>query len=542
LAVKKSDGQVQVHQYEEIMNESFRTEGASRALANAALHAHQDRRRQAEPMDLLFALLADEESQATVLLTRFGMTEDARIEWVTARSGLAEAGESDISETAQESPVSQKATHSQALKMALADADLYLRAIDRSRPVGTEEILYGLISSNKEAAREVQTLVSEMDRLKAYFHRQKDEETELLPLPEGCDPLVLMDSVETADIARIIDAASNRVREGLRVIEDYARFALDDPSLTRGLKDVRHRLKEAMTGFPAEMIIPQRDTKGDVGTHIMAVDEGIRTSPRDVLVANFKRVTEALRSLEEYAKLFDVWVSGRFEVLRYDLYTLEKRMILAVTGVRTLGSAKLCLLIGNLPTLGDLTWVVSEAIEGGVDFIQLREKNRPDRVLLEHARELRILTAKAGVLFAVNDRVDIARIASADAVHLGQDDFTVRDARRLVGPRMMMGVSTHEPGQLRKAVTDGAQYLGVGPVFSSRTKNFDESEIAGLGYVRHVSEETTLPWFAIGGIDTENVDQVIEAGASRVAVSSAILKAERPRVAARILREKLDRI
>ena len=523
------------------MNESFRTEGAIRALANAALHAHQDGRRQVEPMDLLCALLADEESQATVLLTQFGMTEDVRLEWVTARSGLVEASESVVSETVQESPVSQKPTHSQALKMALADADLYLRAIDRTRPVGTEEILYGLIS-NKEAAREVQKLVFEMDRLKAYFHRQTDEETEFLPLPEGCDPLVLIDSVETADIARIIDAASNRVREGLRVIEDYARFALDDPSLTRGLKDVRHRLKEAMTGFPAEMIIPQRDTKGDVGTHIMAVDEGIRTSPRDVLIANFKRVTEALRSLEEFAKLYNVWVSGRFEVLRYDLYTLEKRMILAVTGVRTLASAKLCLLIGNLPTLGDLMWVVSEAIEGGVDFIQLREKNRPDRVLLEHARELRILTAKAGVLFAVNDRVDIARIASADAVHLGQDDFTVRDARRLVGPRMLMGVSTHEPGQLRKAVTDGAQYLGVGPVFSSQTKNFHETEIAGLGYVRHVSEETTLPWFAIGGIDTENIDQVIEAGASRVAVSSAILKAERPRVAARILREKLDRI
>ena len=125
------------------MNESFRTEGAIRALANAALHAHQDGRRQVEPMDLLYALLADEESQAAVLLTRFGMTETARSEWVTAQSGLAGASESALSETVQESPVSQKITHSQPLKMALADADIYLRAIDRSRPVGTEEILYG---------------------------------------------------------------------------------------------------------------------------------------------------------------------------------------------------------------------------------------------------------------------------------------------------------------------------------------------------------------------------------------------------------------
>lgn len=519
------------------MNESSRTEGARRALAAASVHATLNNRRQVEPIDLLHAVLADEESPAVVLLAEFGMSDEARSQWLTGQS-VAYRFTPSSHESTSDTVVGQ----SQALKMAVADAELYVRAVDRSRPVGTEEILYGLITSSKDVAREVQRLSVDMERLIAYFTIQSEQTMEMLPLPEGCEPLVLMDSVESADIARIIDAASNRVREGLRVIEDYARFALDDPSLTRGLKDVRHRLKAAMTGFPAELLIPQRDTNGDVGTHIMTVDEGIRSSPLDVLVANFKRVTEALRSLEEYAKLYDVWVSGRFEVLRYDLYTLEKRVVLAVWGVRRLATAKLCLLVGNLPTLGDLIWVVSEAIEGGVDFIQLREKNRPDRVLLEHAREVRIITAKAGVLFAVNDRVDIARIASADAVHLGQDDFTVRDARRLVGPRMLAGVSTHEPGQFRKAISDGAQYLGVGPVFQSQTKNFHESEMAGLGYVRQVSEETTMPWFAIGGIDTRNVDQVIEAGATRVAVSSAILKADRPRVAARILKTKLDSI
>lgn len=515
------------------MTEKLRTEGAARALVTANRRAAAEHRRHSEPLDLLFALLEDEESQAASLLASLGTTDEKRAAWVAEHALKAVENAETDDRSVRPSP---------ALKMALADADLFVRSIDRSRHVGTEELLYGLISSSKEVARELQALGTRMKELSEHFSRQTHVEGELLPLPDGCDPLVLADAVESADVARIIDAASNRVREGLRVIEDYARFALDDPALTRGLKDVRHRLKEAMSGFPAEIITPQRDTTGDVGTHIMSVDEGLRSSPRDVLVANFKRVTEALRSLEEYAKLYDVWVSGRFEVLRYDLYTLEKRIILAVAGVRKLSSARLCLLVGNLPTLGDLTWVVNEAIEGGVDFIQLREKNRPDRVLLEHARELRIITAKAGVLFAVNDRVDIARLSGADAVHLGQDDFTVRDARRLVGPGMIVGVSTHSPEQLRKAISDGGQYLGVGPVFESRTKNFQAEEVVGLGYVRYTSEETATPWFAIGGIDELNIDEVIEAGATRVAVSSAILKADRPREAAKALKRKLDEV
>lgn len=512
------------------MSEHFRTEGAIRALLVARHRAKVANRRQAEPMDLLVALLAEEESQAVALISRLGVAETSRQNWIDRFPVLPETSEpGDVS-------------LSQSLRMALADAEVFVRSVDRALPVGTEELLFGLVSSSKEVLREMQALGVDIQLFKSHFVSQSAQHAEPLPLPEGCDPLLLSDSVENADIARIIDASSNRVREGLRVVEDYARFALDDPSLTRGLKDIRHRLNEAMSGFPAELLIPQRDTTGDVGTHIMAMDESIRTSPRDVLIANFKRVTEALRSLEEFSKLYDVWVSGRFEVLRYDLYTIEKRMMLAVAGARSLENARLCLLIGNQQTLGDLTWLVSEAIAGGVDFIQLREKNRPDRVILDHAREIRIITAKAGVLFAVNDRVDIARLAGADAVHLGQDDLTVRDARRLVGPRMIVGVSTHEPTQLRKAIADGGQYLGIGPVFSSQTKSFQDQELAGTGYVRHASDMTTTPWFAIGGIGLDNIDEVIEAGATRVAVSSAILKAERPRNAARALRDRLEQV
>src|SRR6185437_13863312 len=141
-----------------------------------------------------------------------------------------------------------------------------------------------------------------------------------------------------------------------------------------------------------------------------------------VLTANFKRTAEALRSLEEYGKLVDVWLAGRFEVIRYDVYTLEKLTLTAVNALRVLGDARLMVLVGGLPTLGDLTWIVGEALAGGADVIQLREKGIPDRALLRRAREVRILTAQARARFVMNDRPDLARLAGADGVHLGQDD------------------------------------------------------------------------------------------------------------------------
>ncbi len=212
----------------------------------------------------------------------------------------------------------------------------------------------------------------------------------------------------------------------------------------------------------------------------------------------------------------------------------------AVASRQTLADARLYVLVGGLPTLGDLAWIVGEALAGGADVIQLREKGLPDREWLTRAREVRILTAQARARFIMNDRPDLARLAGADGVHLGQDDIAPRDARRVLGLGSLLGVSTHDRGQLEKAVLEGAGYLGVGPVFPSETKGFDN--LAGLAFVRHAAETTTLPWFAIGGINEANIGEVIEAGARRVAVSSAVIRAERPAQAARALRARLDEV
>jgi thiamine-phosphate pyrophosphorylase len=167
----------------------------------------------------------------------------------------------------------------------------------------------------------------------------------------------------------------------------------------------------------------------------------------------------------------------------------------------------------------------------------LREKTLADRELLERARNVRRWTRQAGVLFILNDRPDLARLAEADGVHLGQDDLPVREARRILGPDALIGVSTHSLDQVRRAVYDGATYLGVGPVFPSRTKPFDA--FPGLEFVRQAAAETTLPTFALGGISVDNVGSVVAAGARRVAVGAAICAADEPRPAAAALKAQL---
>ncbi|WP_337176355.1 thiamine phosphate synthase [Paludisphaera sp.] len=508
------------------------TPGARRALDRAAGRAVARGAAAVEPADLIAALVDEPESRAAELVAEFGLEPEGVHRALGVASPSAAAEGAKVAE-APEAP------QSRSMRSVLGEATARARVDGRKASVGTEHLLAGLLVEAGDALAALRDAGLDLDGLRDLLTRE--EEPEPLPPLEG-PPLDLSDAVRSVDIARVLDASANRAREGLRVAEDYARFALDDPGLTRRLKEVRHRLAETLRGFDPDLLIASRDVREDVGAHIMTRSEQVRENPRAVLAANFKRAAEALRSLEEYGKLVDVWIAGRFEVLRYDVYTLEKLMMTAVQAYRTLDDRRLMLLVGGLPTLGDLTWIVGEALAGGADVVQLREKNLPDRELLTRAREVRILTAQAGARFIMNDRPDLARLAGADGVHLGQDDVTVRDARRIVGPNMVIGVSTHEPAQVDAAVVAGAGYLGVGPVFPSATKDFDEPELAGLGYVRTVADSTKLPWFAIGGIDESNVDRVLEAGASRIAVSAAIVRAERPRVAAAALRAALDAV
>lgn len=171
--------------------------------------------------------------------------------------------------------------------------------------------------------------------------------------------------------------------------------------------------------------------------------------------------------------------------------------------------------------------VAQAMIDGGVKIIQYREK-RPQknfRRILDECRAIRALTRAAGVLFIVNDYVDIALLAEADGVHVGQDDLPVPEVRRLIGPHKLIGLSTHSPEQAREAHEMGADYIGVGPLFSTRTKE-DVCDPVGLTYLEYAVQQVRLPFVAIGGIKLHNIDEVIRRGVKTICLVTEIVGAE----------------
>ena len=513
------------------MFESF-TAGSLRVLSRAETRARARGNPAVALIDLAAGLADEPESRAATLASELGLTPEAML------AALGRSPEPPDLEPADD-PLTRLPLLAETRSVLVA-ASSRAKGVTRGSSVGTEQILGALLAAGGPVPTTLAGAGLQVAALLARLDAADADAAMPIPLAGDITPLEIDDPGGEVDLCRILDASANRAREGLRVVEDHVRFVLDDPALTRRLKEVRHRLADALKGLDPERLLAARDTRGDVGTHIMTTSEQVRENPRAVLIANFKRTAEALRSLEEYAKLVDIWVSGRFEVLRYDLYTLEKLVLTAVAARGTWHDVSLMVLVGGLPTMGDLTWIVEEALAGGAGAIQLREKGLPDREYLTRAREVRILTSKARARFILNDRPDLARLSGADAVHLGQDDVAPRDARRVVGPGLALGISTHDPRQIQKAILDGAGYLGVGPTFTSPTKDFDD--LAGLDFVREASRATALPWFAIGGISLANLDEVIEAGARRVAVSSAVLRAEFPRRAAAAFRRRLDQV
>jgi thiamine-phosphate pyrophosphorylase len=341
-------------------------------------------------------------------------------------------------------------------------------------------------------------------------------------------------------LLRVLDAATNRAQEGLRVVEDYARFVLDDRHLTGLCKQMRHDLTAAMARLPGQQRLAARETQQDVGTDLTTASETRREDAASVLTANFGRLQEAIRSLEEFGKIVDADLAAACKQLRYRAYTLQRAVEITRHSIDRLAGARLYVLIDGCSSVDEFQRLAISLVEAGVDMIQLRDKRLGDRELLARARLLRAWTAESHTLLVVNDRPDVAALARADGVHVGQEELAVKDARTVVGPDALVGASAHSIEQARQAVLDGADYLGVGPTFPSGTKAFEK--FPGVDLLRAVAAEVRLPSFAIGGIDRGNLDQVLAAGATRIAVSGAITAAQDPAAAARELRAALPPI
>jgi len=366
-------------------------------------------------------------------------------------------------------------------------------------------------------------------------------------------------------LARIIDANLNRAREALRTLEDLARFVLDDEAMCARLKRARHGLVEAAEMLPIDRaaLLAWRDTPGDVGTRVSAPGEYQRTTAGDIAAAAFGRLQEALRSMEECGKAMSEGVvagagdglgggvseegDGRestrvgsgdggalkaaaaFESIRYESYEIERLLLQRLSAGRP-GQWTLCVLLTtSMCAHHSLPRVAELCIEGGASALQVREKDMDAREFLSVIRRAMEIARPAGVPVIVNDRADLAMLAGAAGVHVGQSDLSVRDVRRLAGASLLVGVSTTNPEQARRAAADGADYCGVGPMFATTTK---ERAPAGVAYLREYLGETAcrgVPHLAIGGISPDNVGELVEAGCRGVAVSGGVCRSSDPR-------------
>lgn len=394
----------------------------------------------------------------------------------------------------------------------------------------------------------------ELERLgvgASQIHRELglEAEAEVAPLPvefeletESNDSKsITNESVSFEQVLTVLDANLNRSREGLRVLDDFARFVARSAELTKQLKQIRHGLVDSETLLRSKHnLIRFRNVERDAGTAITIASESSRTSFHDLVLANARRVQESLRSLEEFGKLVSPEFAEQIKQLRYRSYSLEQELCIAVDKkkpsaarkrrLEILRAAKLYVLVTEASC--QLPWktVVEQALAGGAKIVQLREKELNEEELVARGQWIAERCREREALFILNDRHDLVEACRADGVHIGQDDGDVENVRACLGNDLLIGVSTHNVSQLYKAAGQHVDYLGVGPVFQSQTKEF--CEFAGLEFVRQASLNARLPWFAIGGIDVDSVGAVIDAGCQRVAVSSTILRSSKPDAAA----------
>jgi thiamine-phosphate pyrophosphorylase len=493
------------------------TPAVDRALLAAQRFARQENAPAVMPLHLLYGLLQEPEGRPLLMLREAG---------VEAAHALAAIPSLEKTPAADTEPLLLNRKVESTLRQAHALSELWGEGA-----ISSDLVLIALLQQETELFERLQQWGLDPEALTAKVQALQQP----LPLDE---PLDLSTPVETMDLARILDASANRAREALRVIEDYCRFVLDDAHLSAALKTLRHELATILEEVPSAQLLAAREALRDVGTEIHTEQEQTRSSPEAVVQANLKRLQEALRSLEEYGKVLGPTLGRAFEQLRYRTYTIERTLLVGAESRRQLADMRLYMLVTAALCQGPLEWTIKEAAAGGVQVFQLREKTLNDRELLERAMQVRRWTREAGALFIVNDRPDIALLAGADGVHLGQEELPVKEARRILGANALIGVSTHNQEQLHQALRDGASYVGVGPTFPSATKEF--ADFPGLEFVRAAANATSLPAFCIGGITLANLPQVLQAGGRRAAVSHALCRSETPQALARAMRQLLD--
>jgi thiamine-phosphate pyrophosphorylase len=342
---------------------------------------------------------------------------------------------------------------------------------------------------------------------------------------------------------RIIDASLNRIGEGLRILEDIARLLLNDRTLTEQLKTMRHELVRSDWPFQ-QQLLQARNSESDVGINIEVPGEEKERELPVMVVANARRVQESLRTMEELTKIpggIPKLDSEKFKQARFNLYSIEQTLLSKLLRQDKMKQLSGLYVIIDTQALKERSHVeaATQAIRGGAKAIQLRDKLLSKKELLPIAQDLKKLCAEHNVPFIINDYLDLVLAADADGLHLGQDDLPIKVARKLLPIDKIIGRSTTTADQAVAAESEGADYIAVGSIYPTLSK--ETAKVVGLDRLSQIRQVVTLPLVAIGGITKDNVREVMTAGASSVAIISAILQAEDITAAAQQIVDKLER-
>jgi len=338
---------------------------------------------------------------------------------------------------------------------------------------------------------------------------------------------------EDLRIFQIIDANLDRAREGLRVLEDWGRFGLGENDCVKRIKNFRQILGKNHL----EVYKQSRNYIADECKGLTHQEQINRKTPEQIISSNASRVQEALRVIEEFSRPNNHELSKIASEIRYAIYTLEIDLL----NLSKCKNSKEILKENDLYVVTNQKENLLETIEdvliAGVKIIQHRFKVGTDKDHLKEAIQIKNLCKRYNSLFIINDRVDIALASNADGVHLGQDDLDLKTARKLLGYSKIIGISANNKIDISNAQTEGCDYIGIGPVFDTETKKGKKP--LGIEKIKKLTKDLNIPWFAIGGVTTNNISYLKRNGLKKVALVSQLMNSEDPKEDAIIILKEL---
>ncbi len=337
-------------------------------------------------------------------------------------------------------------------------------------------------------------------------------------------------------IYRILDANINRAREGIRVIEESLRFVFQKKEFAEKLRGLRHEVSHIplVLKISSAKLFNCRESETDIGKKRIESD---RKDLQEIIASNFSRVEESVRVLEEYSRIINPKATGKIKKIRFDLYALQKKIQLSLYRKNLAYMLGFYVITDEEIAGKSHAEIVSEAVKGGANTIQLRDKKSSDDKIYSEAKKIRSLIPQDEILFIVNDRVDIAVVSEADGVHLGKCDLPIYEARKMLGEDKIIGISCGNVEEAVKAEKLGADYVALGPIFPTNTKQ-DVPSPLGTRIIKEVKKRISIPVVAIGGIKEDNMKLVLEVGADSIAMISEVLRSDNIATKVRSLKKK----